>query len=73
MAGTVPWSEVQAAGVKRLSLGASLYMRMLGNLVQAAKELSAGDVAAGAGEAPSTSQGVSFRQFSEQMRQATSA
>lgn len=73
MAGTVPWAEVQAAGVKRLSLGVALYTRIMGNLAQGAKELLAGDLAAGAGEAPSTSTGASFRQLHEKMRAATGA
>jgi 2-methylisocitrate lyase-like PEP mutase family enzyme len=71
MAGTVPWAEVQAAGVKRLSLGGALYTRVMGNLTQGAKELLAGDLATGAGEAPSASTGLSFRQLHEKMREAT--
>src|SRR3984893_5736772 len=30
MQGTLPWAEVQAAGVRRLSLGVSLYTRIMG-------------------------------------------
>ena len=60
MAGTVPWTELQAAGVKRVSLGAALYMRVMGNLRQAATELLAGDLAAGSGGAPSTATGMPF-------------
>jgi 2-methylisocitrate lyase-like PEP mutase family enzyme len=73
MAGTVPWATVQAAGVKRLSLGVSLYTRVMGNLTQGAKELFAGDLAAAAGEVPSTSTGLPFRQLHQKMREATSA
>jgi len=71
MKGTLPWPEVQAAGVKRLSLGSALYTRIMGNLAQAGKELMAGDLAAGAGEQPSTSTGISFRQLSKLMSDAT--
>ena len=73
MAGTVPWREVQAAGVKRLSLGVALYTRAMGNLMQGAKELLAGDLAAGAGETPSLSKGAPYRQLSQQMQAATAA
>jgi len=73
MAGTVPWADVQAAGVKRLSLGVALYMRVMGNLAQGAKELLAGDVLKGAGEAPSTSAGLGFRQLHQKMREAIGA
>ena len=73
MAGIAPWAEVQAAGVKRLSLGGALYTRIMGNLGQAAKELLAGDIAAGSGQEPSTSIGLPFRQLHERMRQATAA
>jgi 2-methylisocitrate lyase-like PEP mutase family enzyme len=70
MQGTLPWAEVRAAGVKRLSLGAALYTRVMGNLAQAATELVAGDLAAGAGETPSTSVGVRFGRLHERMREA---
>jgi 2-methylisocitrate lyase-like PEP mutase family enzyme len=73
MAGTVPWSEVQAAGVKRLSLGVALYTRVMGNLAKAASELLAGDLLAGAGEAPSTSTGLGFGELHGKMRVATGA
>lgn len=70
MAGTAPWRDVQAAGVRRLSLGAALYTRVMGNLEQGAKELLAGDLAAGAGETPSTSRGLPYRQLARQMQAA---
>jgi 2-methylisocitrate lyase-like PEP mutase family enzyme len=73
MAGTVPWADVQAAGVKRLSLGVALYMRVMGNLAQGAKELLAGDVLKGACEAPSTSKALAFRPLHQKMREAISA
>ena len=34
MAGTLPWADVQAIGVKCLSLGAALYLRVMGNLAE---------------------------------------
>jgi 2-methylisocitrate lyase-like PEP mutase family enzyme len=67
MAGTLPWSDVKAAGVKRLSLGAALYTRVMGSLAQAAVELMKGDLAAGSGEAPSTSTGYKFGQLQKMM------
>jgi 2-methylisocitrate lyase-like PEP mutase family enzyme len=73
MAGTAPWPEVQAAGVKRLSLGGSLYTRVMGNLAQGARELLGGDLAKGAGERQSTSTGLSFRKLHEDMRAAIGA
>ncbi|HEY1691678.1 MAG TPA: isocitrate lyase/phosphoenolpyruvate mutase family protein [Polyangiaceae bacterium] len=73
MQGAVPWAELQAAGVKRLSLGAALYTRVMGNLAQAARELLAGDLAAGSGQAPSTSSGMRFGALQEQVLAATAA
>jgi 2-methylisocitrate lyase-like PEP mutase family enzyme len=72
MAGTLPWKEVQEAGVKRLSLGAALYTRVMGNLVQGAKELLGGDLKTAAGEAPSSSSGIGFRVLHQKMRDAIS-
>lgn len=60
MKGAVPWADLQAAGVKRLSLGVALYTSAMGHLAKAAAELAAGDVAAGAGQKPVTSTGASF-------------
>jgi 2-methylisocitrate lyase-like PEP mutase family enzyme len=73
MAGTLPWTEVQEAGVKRLSLGAALYTRVMGHLAQGAQELLAGDLAAGAGETPSMSKGASWGQLNRQMQAAIAA
>lgn len=73
MAGTTPWADIQAAGVKRLSLGAALYLRVMGSLAQGATELLAGDVLKGAGEAPSTSTGLAFRPLHQKMREAIGA
>lgn len=43
--GPVPASELEAAGVRRISLGGALYRRAMGALADAAKSLSAGDLA----------------------------
>ena len=53
MSGTLPWSELQSAGVKRVSLGAALYSRVMGDLRKAASQLAAGDLA-------SASEGIRF-------------
>jgi 2-methylisocitrate lyase-like PEP mutase family enzyme len=73
MQGAVPWAEVQAAGVRRLSLGASLYARVMGNLAQAATELLSGDLATGAGQRPSTTSGINFGELHRRMGQAIGA
>jgi 2-methylisocitrate lyase-like PEP mutase family enzyme len=63
MAGALPWAELQKAGVKRVSLGAALYTRVMGDLQTAAKQLAAGDLA-------SASQGMGFGELSEMIAQA---
>ena len=73
MAGTVSWAEIQTTGIKRLSLGAGLYTRLMGNLRQAAAELMAGDLAAGSGGAPSTSAGMPFRELSQMVGAASAS
>lgn len=45
MSGALPWSELQKAGVKRVSLGVSLYARVMGDLRKAAQQLAEGDLA----------------------------
>jgi 2-methylisocitrate lyase-like PEP mutase family enzyme len=65
MAGTVPWAELKKAGVKRVSLGANLYMRAMGDLQKAAAELVSGDLAR-------ASAGMSFGEISRLIREATS-
>lgn len=45
MSGALPWSELQKAGVKRVSLGVSLYARLMGDLRKAAQQLAEGDLA----------------------------
>ncbi|WP_158801475.1 isocitrate lyase/phosphoenolpyruvate mutase family protein [Acidisoma sp. L85] len=63
MAGVEPWTELQKAGVKRGSLGVSLYTRVMGDLRLAAKQLAAGDLA-------SASAGMSFREISKLISEA---
>ncbi|HEY6923129.1 MAG TPA: isocitrate lyase/phosphoenolpyruvate mutase family protein [Steroidobacteraceae bacterium] len=53
MSGTLPWTELQEAGVKRVSMGVVLYTRVMGDLQKAAKQLADGDLA-------SASAGMSF-------------
>ncbi|MGE0027108.1 MAG: isocitrate lyase/phosphoenolpyruvate mutase family protein [Thermoleophilia bacterium] len=54
MEGPVPVAELQAAGVKRISLGAALYGRVMADLRRAAAQLADGDMA-------SASEGLGFR------------
>ncbi|HMH64075.1 MAG TPA: isocitrate lyase/phosphoenolpyruvate mutase family protein [Rhizomicrobium sp.] len=63
MAGTVPWTELKETGVKRVSLGVTLYSRVMGDLQKAAAELAAGDLA-------KATIGVSFGELSELIREA---
>jgi 2-methylisocitrate lyase-like PEP mutase family enzyme len=44
--GAVPLTELAAAGVRRVSLGGSLYMKTLATLVEAATQVRAGNLAA---------------------------
>ena len=71
--GAAPWAEVQAAGVRRLSLGVALYTRVMGNLARAAVDLGAGDLAAASGEVPSTSSGIGFGELQKKIVEATGA
>ena len=43
--GALQWSELQKAGVKRVSMGAALYRRVMGDLQNAAMQLAGGDIA----------------------------
>jgi 2-methylisocitrate lyase-like PEP mutase family enzyme len=63
MAGVEPWIELQKAGVKRVSMGVSLYTRVMDHLRLAAKQLAAGDLA-------SASAGMSFREISKMIGEA---
>ena len=53
--GVVPIAELAAAGVKRVSLGSALYMKVMGGLRDVAAQLASGDLDA-------TSDGISFRE-----------
>lgn len=46
--GPVRFAELQAAGVRRVSLGVALYTRAMGDLRTAAKQLASGDLASAA-------------------------
>jgi hypothetical protein len=60
----LPWAELKKAGIKRVSLGVALYMRVMGDLQKAAIELTSGDLA-------SASAGMNFGELSKLIRQAT--
>lgn len=57
MSGAVPFAALQAAGVKRVSLGVALYTRVMADLRAALGELAAGDL-------PAASRGLPFREIS---------
>ena len=65
MAGALPWAELQKAGVKRVSLGVSLYTRVMGDLRKAAEELADGDLA-------SASAGIGFGELKALIAEAAS-
>jgi 2-methylisocitrate lyase-like PEP mutase family enzyme len=64
MSGTVPWAELQKAGVKRVSMGVALYTRVMGDLRKAAKQLADGDLA-------SASEGIGFGEVVKMISAAT--
>jgi 2-methylisocitrate lyase-like PEP mutase family enzyme len=55
MEGAVPVADLQKAGVKRISMGGALYLRVMADLKIAAKQLADGDTAR-------VSQGLPFRE-----------
>jgi 2-methylisocitrate lyase-like PEP mutase family enzyme len=63
MSGALPWSELQKAGVKRVSMGVALYTRVMDDLQKAAAQLAAGDLA-------SASKGISFRDVAKMIAAA---
>jgi 2-methylisocitrate lyase-like PEP mutase family enzyme len=63
MSGTLPWSELQKAGVKRVSMGVALYTRVMGDLRKAALQLSKGDLAA-------ASEGIGFGEVKKMIAEA---
>jgi 2-methylisocitrate lyase-like PEP mutase family enzyme len=64
MSGAVPWTELQKAGVKRVSMGVALYTRVMDDLRKAAKQLADGDLAA-------ASAGISFGELKKLISEAT--
>jgi 2-methylisocitrate lyase-like PEP mutase family enzyme len=62
---TLPFLEVQKAGVKRVSMGVALYTRVMTDLRKAAAELARGDLAA-------ASAGIGFGEVMEMISAATS-
>ena len=46
MSGTLPFAELQKAGVKRVSMGVALYTRVMADLKKASAQLADGDLAA---------------------------
>jgi 2-methylisocitrate lyase-like PEP mutase family enzyme len=63
MTGTLPWSELQKAGVKRVSMGVALYTRVMGDLRKAAQQLLEGDLA-------SASEGIGFGEVKKMITDA---
>ena len=63
MSGTLPWSELQKAGVKRVSMGVALYTRVMDDLRKAALQLSKGDLA-------SASEGIGFGEVKKLITEA---
>ena len=64
MSGAVPWTELQKAGVKRVSMGVALYTRVMGDLRTAARQLADGDIAA-------ASHGIAFGEVKKMIADAT--
>jgi 2-methylisocitrate lyase-like PEP mutase family enzyme len=64
MSGAVPWTELQKAGVKRVSMGVTLYTRVMADLRKAAKQLADGDLA-------SASEGIGFGEIKKMISEAT--
>ncbi len=63
MAGPLPMAEVQKAGVKRVSLGGALYLRVMADLRKSAQQLLQGDLA-------SATTGMPFRELASLIGQA---
>jgi 2-methylisocitrate lyase-like PEP mutase family enzyme len=61
---TLPFAELQKAGIKRVSMGIALYTRVMGDLRKAAAELASGDLAA-------ASAGLGFGEVIEMISTAT--
>ncbi len=63
MSGPMPWAELQKVGVKRVSMGAALYARVMGDLRVAARQLADGDLA-------SASKGMRFGEIAKMISEA---
>jgi 2-methylisocitrate lyase-like PEP mutase family enzyme len=64
MSGALPWTELQKAGVKRVSMGVALYTRVMADLRKAAQQLAEGDLA-------SASEGIGFGEIKKMISDAT--
>ena len=64
LSGAVPWSELQKAGVQRVSTGVALYTRVMADLRKAAQQLADGDLA-------SASEGIGFGEIKKMIAEAT--
>ncbi|MDB6107953.1 MAG: hypothetical protein JWO52_7952 [Gammaproteobacteria bacterium] len=64
MSGTLPWSELQKAGVKRVSTGVALYTRVMADFRKAAGQLATGDLAA-------ASEGMRFGEVMKMIAEAS--
>jgi 2-methylisocitrate lyase-like PEP mutase family enzyme len=62
---TLPWPQLQKAGVRRVSMGSALYKRVMSDLRKAAEQLAAGDLAS-ASAAP----GISFSEIARMITEA---
>ena len=62
---TLPWPQLQKAGVRRVSMGSALYKRVMSDLRKAAGQLAAGDLAS-ASAAP----GISFSEIARMITEA---
>jgi 2-methylisocitrate lyase-like PEP mutase family enzyme len=63
MSGTLPWSELQKAGVRRVSMGVALYTRVMGELRKATQQLLQGELA-------SASEGIGFGEVKKLIAEA---
>jgi len=64
MQGPVAWTEMQKAGIKRMSMGVALYTRVMGDLRTAAQQLANGDIAR-------ATHGIPFSEVKKMIAEAT--
>lgn len=69
--GPLSWKELQNAGVKRLSLGSTLYARAIWNVYYAGLDLLSGDIAKGSGAEPSLTSNLGYEIIAKKMKLAT--